>query len=134
MRIEHCQSSGPQVWLTFDDGGSAQQVGRILTVLRREHVQAIFFPIGSWAQANPGIVARIAGAGQLIGDHTHDHIDLAKASDTQASWQIQHGLTPTRRLRTPAAAALRRGRLHPTAGRHRHLPRPAAVHVDGGHP
>jgi peptidoglycan/xylan/chitin deacetylase (PgdA/CDA1 family) len=93
VRIEHCQSSGPQVWLTFDDGGSAQQVGRILTVLRREHVQAIFFPIGSWAQANPGIVASLAGAGQLIGDHTHDHIDLAKASDTRARWQIQHGRT-----------------------------------------
>lgn len=23
-RIEHCQSSGPEVWLTFDDGGSAK--------------------------------------------------------------------------------------------------------------
>jgi peptidoglycan/xylan/chitin deacetylase (PgdA/CDA1 family) len=93
VRIEHCQGSGPQIWLTFDDGGSAQQVGRILTVLRHEHVQALFFPIGSWAEANPDIVASIAGAGQLIGDHTHDHIDLAKADDTRASWQIRHGLT-----------------------------------------
>lgn len=95
VRIEHCQSRGPEVWLTFDDGGSAQQVGRILTVLRREHVQAIFFPIGSWAEAKPGVVASIAGAGQLIGDHTHDHIDLAKADGTRASWQIRHGLTHT---------------------------------------
>ena len=95
LGIEHCQSNGPQVWLTFDDGGSAQQVDRILTVLRREHVQAIFFPIGSWAEANPGIVARIARAGQLIGDHTHDHVDLAKASDARASWQIRHGRTHT---------------------------------------
>ena len=95
VRIEHCQSSGPDVWLTFDDGGSTQQVGRILTVLRREHVQAIFFPIGAWAQANPGLVQRMAREGHLIGDHTHDHIDLAKASDTEASWQIRHGLTHT---------------------------------------
>jgi peptidoglycan/xylan/chitin deacetylase (PgdA/CDA1 family) len=95
VRVQHCQSGGPEVWLTFDDGGSAQQVGRILTVLRREHVQAIFFPIGSWAEANPSIVASIAGAGQLIGDHTHDHIDLAKADDKRASWQIRHGLTHT---------------------------------------
>jgi peptidoglycan/xylan/chitin deacetylase (PgdA/CDA1 family) len=95
VRIEHCQSGGPQVWLTFDDGGSAGQVDRILSVLHREHVQAIFFPIGSWAEANPGIVASIAHAGQLIGDHTHGHIDLAKASDPRASWQIRHGLTHT---------------------------------------
>jgi peptidoglycan-N-acetylglucosamine deacetylase len=95
VRVEHCQGSGPQVWLTFDDGGTAQQVGRILNVLRSDHVQAIFFPIGSWAEANPAIVAHIAAAGQLIGDHTHDHIDLAKADDTRASWQIRHGRTET---------------------------------------
>ena len=92
MRIEHCQSSSPQVWLTFDDGGSAAQVGRILAVLRHEHVKAIFFPIGSWAEANPGLVRRIGREGHLIGDHTHDHVDLAKVSDTKATWQIQHGL------------------------------------------
>jgi peptidoglycan-N-acetylglucosamine deacetylase len=95
VRIEHCQSSGPQVWLTFDDGGSAKQVGRILAVLRHEHVQAIFFPIGSWAEANPDLVQRISREGHLIGDHTHDHIDLAKAKDPRASWQIEHGETHT---------------------------------------
>jgi peptidoglycan/xylan/chitin deacetylase (PgdA/CDA1 family) len=95
QRIEHCQSSGPQVWLTFDDGGSARQIGRILAVLRREHVQAIFFPIGAWAEGNPGLVRRIAHEGHLIGDHTHDHVDLAKTGDAQASWQIEHGLTHT---------------------------------------
>jgi peptidoglycan-N-acetylglucosamine deacetylase len=91
--IEHCQSRGPQVWLTFDDGGSAQQIDRILAVLRREHVQAIFFPIGSWAEANPSLVRRIGSQGHLIGDHTHDHVDLGKASNNKASWQIRHGLT-----------------------------------------
>lgn len=94
-RIERCQSSGPQVWLTFDDGGSAQQIDRILAVLRREHVRAIFFPIGSWAEGNRALVRRIAREGQLIGDHTHDHVDLAKVSDTSAGWQIEHGLTHT---------------------------------------
>jgi peptidoglycan-N-acetylglucosamine deacetylase len=94
-RIEHCQSRGPQVWLTFDDGGSAQQIDRILAVLGREHVQAIFFPIGSWAEANPDLVRRIGRAGHLIGDHTHDHVDLAKASAKKASWQIEHGETHT---------------------------------------
>jgi peptidoglycan/xylan/chitin deacetylase (PgdA/CDA1 family) len=94
-RIEHCQSSGPQVWLTFDDGGSAQQVDRILAVLRREHVQAIFFPIGSWAGSNPSLMHRIGRAGHLVGDHTQDHVDLAKASDKKAASEIQQGKTHT---------------------------------------
>ena len=62
-------------------------------MLRHEHVKAIFFPIGSWAEANPGLVRRIGREGHLIGDHTHDHVDLAKVSDTKATWQIQHGRT-----------------------------------------
>jgi peptidoglycan/xylan/chitin deacetylase (PgdA/CDA1 family) len=94
-RIEHCQTSGPQVWLTFDDGGSAQQVDRILAVLRHEHVQAIFFPIGSWAESNPRLVRRIGRAGHLVGDHTQDHVDLAKASDKKAASEIQQGKTHT---------------------------------------
>jgi len=64
-------------------------------VLRREQVQAIFFPIGSWARANPSLVARIARQGQLIGDHTQDHADLAKASDPHAIAEIRRGLIHT---------------------------------------
>jgi peptidoglycan/xylan/chitin deacetylase (PgdA/CDA1 family) len=89
--IEHCQSRGPQVWLTFDDGGSAHQVHRILAVLRAADVRAIFFPIGSWARANPGLVRQIGRAGHLVGDHTFSHVDLAKVSDATATWQIAHG-------------------------------------------
>lgn len=119
QRIEHCQTSSQQVWLTFDDGGSAAQIGRILAVLRREHVQAIFFPIGAWAEANPGLVRRIASDGHLIGDHTHDHVDLAKAGDKKAAWQIQHGLTHTSGsvplLRPPFGAGAYTARLHSLA-------------------
>jgi peptidoglycan-N-acetylglucosamine deacetylase len=119
QRIEHCQTSSRKVWLTFDDGGSAAQVGRILTVLRREHVQAIFFPIGSWAEGNPGLVKRIAREGHLIGDHTHDHVDLAKTGEQKAKWQIEHGLTHTSGsvplLRPPFGAGAYTARLHSLA-------------------
>jgi peptidoglycan/xylan/chitin deacetylase (PgdA/CDA1 family) len=114
-RIEHCQSRGPEVWLTFDDGGSARQVRRILAVLRHEHVQAIFFPIGSWAEANPALVRRIGREGHLIGDHTHDHVDLAKLSGARASWQIRHGESTVRGevplLRPPFGAGAYTARL-----------------------
>jgi peptidoglycan/xylan/chitin deacetylase (PgdA/CDA1 family) len=120
QRIERCQSTGPQVWLTFDDGGSAQQIDRILAVLRREHVQAIFFPIGAWAESNRGLVRRIGRAGHLIGDHTQDHVDLAKVSDEKASSQIQRGETHTAGsvplLRPPFGAGAYTARLNSIAG------------------
>jgi peptidoglycan/xylan/chitin deacetylase (PgdA/CDA1 family) len=96
QRIEHCQTSSRQVWLTYDDGGSARQIDRILAVLRR-----------------------IARDGHLIGDHTHDHVDLAKAGDKKAAWQIEHGLTHTAGsvplLRPPYGAGAYTARLHSLA-------------------
>jgi peptidoglycan/xylan/chitin deacetylase (PgdA/CDA1 family) len=121
VRVEHCQSRGPQVWLTFDDGGSAQQIHRILGELRAAGVQAIFFPIGSWARAHPDLVRQIGRAGHLIGDHTFSHVDLAKADDPKATWQIAHGEAhgpgATRLLRSPFGAGAYTERLHDLAAR-----------------
>ena len=75
-------------------------------------------------RANPGLVRRIAREGHLIGDHTHDHVDLAKAGDTKAAWQIEHGDDPHVGLRAAAAAAVRRGCLQRAAAR---LSRPLPV-------
>lgn len=116
VRIERCQSRSPRVWLTFDDGGSPQQVHRILRVLRVAHVRAIFFPIGSWAEANPALIRSIGRAGHIIGNHTHDHVDLAKASATKARWQIRHGAAhavgSVPLLRPPFGAGAYTTRLH----------------------
>lgn len=95
-RIQHCWDGGPMVWLTFDDGGSPAQVRRILRVLAAEHVRAIFFPIGAWAAANPGLISQIGAAGHAIGNHTHDHVDLTKVTERRALWQIRHGDTHAR--------------------------------------
>jgi peptidoglycan/xylan/chitin deacetylase (PgdA/CDA1 family) len=91
QRIERCWGRGPQVWLSFDDVGSPAQVHRILRVLAAARVRALFFPIGSWAKAHPGLVAEIGAAGHLVGNHTQDHRDLGRASEAQALWQIRHG-------------------------------------------
>jgi peptidoglycan/xylan/chitin deacetylase (PgdA/CDA1 family) len=121
VRVEHCQSDGPQVWLTFDDGGSEHQIHRILAELRATGVQAIFFPIGSWARAHPDLVRQIGRAGHLIGDHTFSHVDLAEADDATAVWQIAHGEADgpgaTRLLRPPFGAGAYTERLHDLAAR-----------------
>jgi peptidoglycan/xylan/chitin deacetylase (PgdA/CDA1 family) len=94
-------------------------VQRILDVLAAQHVRAIFFPIGSWAKANPALVRRIAAAGHLVGDHTRDHIDLAKVSERRAHWEIHQGMTHTRGsvplLRPPFGAGAYTARLHQLA-------------------
>ena len=120
--IEHCYSPGPQLWLTFDDGGATAQIERILTVLRRTRVQAIFFPIGSWARGHPSLVAQMKAEGHLLGNHTADHVDLAAVPDARAALEIDQGVASTAPfgplLRPPYGAGAYTARLDRIAALH----------------
>ena len=61
------------VALTFDDGPNEPYTGRVLDVLRREHVHATFFLIGQNVRRLPHTVARIVEEGHAVGNHTDSH-------------------------------------------------------------
>ena len=66
--------------LTFDDGPNPAWTPRLLEVLERHDVRAIFFLLGSRAEAEFGLVREIVAAGHLIGNHSWSHPNLALAS------------------------------------------------------
>ena len=61
------------VYLTFDDGPSANVTNDILDVLDHYGIKATFFVIGSRALAYPEVVQRAHAAGHAIGNHTYNH-------------------------------------------------------------
>lgn len=61
------------VALTFDDGPHPDFTPRVLDVLKRHGVQAVFFVVGERAGAHPEIVKRIVDEGHLVGNHTYSH-------------------------------------------------------------
>jgi len=63
--------------LTFDDGPNPAWTPRLLDILAGHEVRATFFLVGSFAQAEPGLVRRIAAAGHVIGNHSWSHPNLA---------------------------------------------------------
>ena len=76
----------PVVYLTFDDGPSADDVtDRILAVLDRHDAKATFFVTGGRVHANPEKVIRILAAGHGLGNHTHSHGNLTLMADQQVS-------------------------------------------------
>ena len=79
------------VALTFDDGPDPTWTPKILDILRREHVPATFFAIGERAQQFPDLVRREVGAGDVVGNHTYSHPDLAKSSTWRAKLEILAG-------------------------------------------
>lgn len=63
--------------LTFDDGPS-ESTAEILDLLRDYGISATFFVIGFRAEQRPDLVERVAAEGHVVGNHTWDHVRLAK--------------------------------------------------------
>lgn len=80
-------SKVPCVALTFDDGPSIY-TGELLDILKKENVKATFFVLGQSASVQKNTVKRIADEGHNIGNHSYDHKDFRKISDTEARRQI----------------------------------------------
>lgn len=81
--------SSKVVYLTFDDGPSAQYTPQVLRVLKKHHAKATFFMIGTNARSNPALVRRVRAEGHAVGNHTWSHPWLTRLSSSQVRSQIQ---------------------------------------------
>ncbi len=61
------------VALTFDDGPHSQNTPRVLEVLKKHQVKAIFFVIGKNIQQNEVVMNQIISEGHQIGNHSFSH-------------------------------------------------------------
>ncbi|MFD8373496.1 bifunctional polysaccharide deacetylase/glycosyltransferase family 2 protein [Streptomyces sp. NPDC059688] len=77
------------VALTFDDGPDPVWTPRILDVLRRNHVHATFFVVGTEVVDHPELVRRIVADGHQIGIHTFTHPNLSRLASWQRSLELQ---------------------------------------------
>src|SRR2546430_4167760 len=80
---------GRRVALTFDDGPDPRWTPQIASILRREHVPATFFVIGSQAARHPGIVRMLVRDGDELGNHTFTHVALSNGPSWQARTQLE---------------------------------------------
>jgi peptidoglycan/xylan/chitin deacetylase (PgdA/CDA1 family) len=75
------------VALTFDGGSGAQAAESVIATLTREHVPATFFLTGTFADANPGLSARLARLG-TVGNHTRTHPHLPQLDDASIKQEL----------------------------------------------
>ncbi len=64
------------VTLTFDDGPDELMTPKVLDVLKRYDIKAVFFLIGEKVDKNPDIVRRIVEEGHIVANHTYSHSGL----------------------------------------------------------
>ena len=72
------------MYLTFDDGPSAENTDLILDILKERDIKATFFIIGEYVRKHPETAKRIADEGHAIGIHcdVHDYDILYQNKET----------------------------------------------------
>lgn len=82
------ETSEKLIALTFDDGPDKNYTPLILDILKENEIKGTFFIIGKNAKENPEVLQRIAAEGHAIGNHTWDHINVAKAAPPELKKQL----------------------------------------------
>jgi endo-1,4-beta-xylanase len=91
--------SAGYVALTFDDGpdidASRDNTPKVLDALKAAGVHATFFILGEHVAdpqqpGRPDLVARVAGEGHTVGNHSYEHVHLPTLSEAGVTYQISH--------------------------------------------
>ncbi|MDR0269092.1 polysaccharide deacetylase family protein [Paenibacillus sp.] len=78
------------VLLTFDDGPKkAEWINSLIDTLDKHHAKAVFFVNGYRVKENPDLLKVIHDRGQIIGNHSWDHISLRKEPEAKVKQQIE---------------------------------------------
>lgn len=78
----------PLVALTFDDG-PGQYTDKLLDCLEENGAKATFYMLGQNVERYPDIVKRMHDLGMELSNHTYDHKDLAKLTQSQITEEIE---------------------------------------------
>lgn len=72
------------MYLTFDDGPSADNTTAVLDILKERNIKATFFVVGENVRKHPDVARRIVNEGHTIGIHcnSHDYKELYKSVDS----------------------------------------------------
>lgn len=94
----------PEIALTFDDGPNPYYTPQVLAILQQYRIKATFFCIGRQVAQYPALVKQEYEDGNIVGNHTWSHPNLALLSSdailtqiNSTSDAIQHatGVRPT---------------------------------------
>lgn len=74
--VDSTRHGGRTLALTFDDGPNPVDTPRLLDVLRKHHVKAVFCLWGDFVEAHPELVRAIVAGGHKLCNHTMHHDDM----------------------------------------------------------
>ncbi len=82
-RVWDMNTSGKELFLSFDDGPHPEHTPFVLDELKKYNAKASFFCIGKNVLSYPEIYKRIIEEGHTVGNHTNDHLNGSKTTDAR---------------------------------------------------
>ncbi|WP_326558104.1 polysaccharide deacetylase family protein [Micromonospora sp. NBC_01796] len=101
--VDTARGSGSVVSFTFDDGPNPADTRRLLSVLHRNRIQAVFCLWGDHVNEHPDLVRRIAAAGHTLCNHGMRHDDMSTWTPEQIRADLRETNAAIRRA-VPGAA------------------------------
>lgn len=80
------------IYLTFDAGYENGYTETILDILKEKDVPATFFLTGHYFKSRGDLVKRMVAEGHIVGNHTVDHPDMTKITDSEKFTQQIEGI------------------------------------------
>jgi len=81
-RLWEMDRSEKKIYLSFDDGPHPEHTAFVLDELKKYGAKAVFFCIGNNVRQYPEIYRRIIDEGHSVGNHTQNHLNSRKVSDS----------------------------------------------------
>lgn len=88
------ESGEKGIMLTFDDGPNPAYTGKVLDLLKKYQIKAIFFVVASKAIQYPELIIRMKNEGHVIGIHHHTH----KSSFIMTPFELKKQLENSRAI------------------------------------
>ncbi len=73
ISLNKLNTNQKQVLLTFDDGPHSPNTVKVLEVLKKHNVKAVFFVIGKNIPGNEAVLKQIIAEGHQLGNHSFSH-------------------------------------------------------------
>lgn len=86
--IYNVQTEQKKVALTFDAAWGSDKTSKIIEILKENGLEATFFLVGFWVEANADKVKEIDSAGFDIGTHSNTHPKMSTLSQTKMAEEL----------------------------------------------
>ena len=83
------QTANNKILLTFDDGPTETATNKILSILQKNKIKAMFFCVGNNIKENPEITQKILRDGHTVANHTMNHKLITKMSKEEVVKELK---------------------------------------------